>query len=70
MSYVHDKFGSILGKDSIVVYIENGEIERGRVVEAIKSSRAPSVKIEPFKTPTIYVVRSASVVMKVLLPAT
>lgn len=70
MSYVRDKFGSILGKDSIVVYIENGEIERGSVVEVIKSGRAPSVKIEPFKTPTVYVVRSANVVMKVLLPAT
>lgn len=70
MSYIYDKFGSILGKDSIVVYIENGEIERGRVVEAIKSGRDPSVKIEPFKTPTVHVVRSASAVMKVLLPAT
>ena len=70
MNYVYDKFGSILGKYSIVVYIENGEIERGRVVEVIKSRQAPSVKIEPFKTPTVYAVRSASVVMKVLLPAT
>lgn len=68
MDYIRDRFGNILSKDSFVAYVENGLIERGRVVEAIRIGMPSSeiVRIEPFKDPMLRVVKPANEVMFVI----
>lgn len=71
MDYIRDRFGNILSKDSIVAYVMNGQIERGRVIEAIRvGMSAEIVRIEPFRGLQKLVVRPANEVMSVILPAT
>ena len=72
MDYILDRFGNILSKGTIVVYVYNGLIERGRVVEAIHVGMPAFeiVRIEPFHDNTLLAVRPANQVMKVILPAT
>ena len=72
MDCIRDKFGKILSKDSFVAYIENGQIECGRVVEALRIGMPSSeiVRIEPFKEHVLLVVKPANEVMSVILPAT
>lgn len=72
MDYIRDRFGNILSKDSIVAYVYNGLIERGRVVEAVRIGMPSSkiVRIEPFHVHMQLITRPANEVMKVLLPAT
>lgn len=71
MDYIRDRFGNILSKDSIVVYVRNGQIERGRVIEAFRVGMAfETVRIETFKGLQKLVVRPANEVMSVILPAT
>lgn len=71
MDYIRDRFGNILSKDSIVAYVMNGQIERGRVIEAIHvGMSAEIVRIEPFRELQKLVVRPANEVMSVILPAT
>ena len=71
MDYIRDRFGNILSKDAIVAYVMNGQIERGRVVEAFRVGMAfETVNIEPFRGLQKLVVRPANEVMSVILPAT
>ena len=71
MDNICDRFGNILSKDSIVAYVKNGLIERGRVVEAFRIGMPSSkiVRIEPFHVYETLITRPANEVMKVLLPA-
>lgn len=71
MNHIHDKFGNILNKDSIVTYVKNGQIERGRVIEVFRVGMSfGTVRIEPFSGLQKLVVRPANEVMSVILPAT
>jgi len=71
MDYIRDRFGNILSKDSFVAYVMNGQIERGRVIEAFRVGMAfETVRIEPFSGLQKLVVRPANEVMSVILPAT
>lgn len=71
MDYIRDRFGNILSKDSIVAYVINGQIERGRVIEAFRVGMSfETVNIEPFRGLQKLVVRPANEVMSVILPAT
>ena len=72
MNNIRDKFGNILSKNTIVAYVENGVIERGRVIEAIHAG-TPSdefVQIESFENNARLVIKPANKVMSILLPAT
>ena len=71
MNIVRDRFGNILRKDSYVAYIQNGLIERGRVVKAFcVGTVVESVEIEQLNGLQKLVVRPANAVMSVMLPAT
>ena len=71
MDYVFDRFGKVIGKDSFVAYVMNGQIERGRVIEAYRVGMAfETVRIEPLRGLQKLVVRPANEVMSVILPAT
>lgn len=71
---IYDQFGSILSKNDVVAYVEDGKIARGRVVEAIRIGMPESeiVRIEPFAKPNdgLLIVRPACEVMSIILPAT
>ena len=71
MDCIFDRFGNVLSKNSVVAYVdENGLIERGYVVEAVRVGMPASniVRIEPFKEHTQLVVRPTYNVMKIFLP--
>ena len=69
---IRDKFGNILSKNTIVAYVENGVIERGRVIEVIHAG-TPSdefVQIESFENNARLIIKPANKVMSIILPAT
>lgn len=71
MDCILDRFGNVLSKNSVVAYVdEDGLIERGYVVEAVRTGRFSSdiVRIEPFKQHTQLVVKPTYNVMKIFLP--
>lgn len=71
MDYIRDRFGNILSKDSYVAYVMNDQIERGRVVEAVRVGMSTEiVRIKAFRGLQQLVIRPAYEVMKVILPAT
>ena len=70
MDYICDRFGNILSEDSIVAYVMNGQVERGRVIEVFRVGMAfETMSIETFRGLQKLVVRPANEVMKVILPA-
>ena len=71
MDCIFDRFGNVLSKNSVVAYVdEDGLIERGYVVEAVRVGMPASdiVRIEPFKEHTQLVVKPTYNVMKIFLP--
>ena len=71
MDCILDRFGNVLSKNSVVAYVdEDGLIERGCVVEAVRAGRFSSdiVRIEPFKEHTQLIVKPTYNVMKIFLP--
>ena len=71
---IYDQFGSILSRNNIVAYVEDGKIARGRVVEVIRIGMPENeiVRIEPFTKPNdgLLIVKPACEVMSIILPAT
>ena len=72
INILRDRFGNILSKNTIVAYVENGVIECGSVIEAVRVGMPSSeiVRIEPFENNARLVIKPANEVMSIILPAT